>query len=244
MSHIETPGLEINFLFRNIRDDVLRATQREQEPFVYGSLSKDAIYFKAPAPLTTAAPLGPAADEVMWDFLKDTNDAAALKRFVDQFPKSTKRSEAERRVAALAVEAAKAAARRRATAARSHARCSSSCGGWAASTASSTATSIPRPGHALRNFGKLAALKLPDDLSLDAVKAVRSFDKRVCPLVCQAGERADGERCVRIGCPAGQVLKDGACVAERAGGTTARPAAAPKAGGAKCFTFQGRQYCE
>ena len=81
-------------------------------------------------------------------------------------------------------------------------------------------------------------------LSLDAVKAVRAFDKRVCRLVCQAGERADGERCVRVGCPSGQVLKDGACVAERASSPAARPAPAPKGGGGKCFTFQGRQYCE
>jgi uncharacterized caspase-like protein len=29
LRHIETPGLESNFLFRNVRDDVLRATQRE-----------------------------------------------------------------------------------------------------------------------------------------------------------------------------------------------------------------------
>ena len=49
LSHVETPGLEINFLFRNVRDDVLRATRREQEPFVYGSLSRDAIYLKPPA---------------------------------------------------------------------------------------------------------------------------------------------------------------------------------------------------
>jgi hypothetical protein len=78
------------------------------------------------------------------------------------------------------------------------------------------------------------------------VKAVRAFDKRVCPLVCQAGERADGERCIRIACPSGQVLKDGACIAERAPSPAARPGTpAPKGGtGAKCFTFQGRQFCE
>lgn len=49
LRHIETPGLELNFLFRNVRDDVIRSTNREQQPFVYGSLSKDAIYLKPPA---------------------------------------------------------------------------------------------------------------------------------------------------------------------------------------------------
>jgi hypothetical protein len=48
LRHIETPGLEISFLFRRVRDDVMAATKREQQPFVYGSLSKEEIYLKEP----------------------------------------------------------------------------------------------------------------------------------------------------------------------------------------------------
>ncbi|TYL92732.1 caspase family protein [Bradyrhizobium rifense] len=44
LRHLETPGLEISFLFRRVRDDVMMATKREQQPFVYGSLSKEEIY--------------------------------------------------------------------------------------------------------------------------------------------------------------------------------------------------------
>lgn len=101
--HLETPGLEINFLFRNVRDDVLRATQLRQEPFVYGSLSRDAIYLKpAAVPIPgTAVPAARPADEVMWDLLKDTTDANALKRFIEQFPASARRVDAERRIAAI-----------------------------------------------------------------------------------------------------------------------------------------------
>src|ERR1700694_2310439 len=47
LRNIETPGLEISFLFRNVRDEVMSATKREQQPFVYGSLSKEAIYLKS-----------------------------------------------------------------------------------------------------------------------------------------------------------------------------------------------------
>lgn len=43
LKNIETPGLEIRFLFANVRDDVMAATNREQQPFVYGSLSKERI---------------------------------------------------------------------------------------------------------------------------------------------------------------------------------------------------------
>jgi hypothetical protein len=46
LRNIEKPGLEISFLFRNVRDEVMSATKREQQPFVYGSLSKEAIYLK------------------------------------------------------------------------------------------------------------------------------------------------------------------------------------------------------
>ncbi len=48
LNHIEEPGLEINFLFRRVRDDVRNKTQRQQEPFLYGSLSAELLYFKAP----------------------------------------------------------------------------------------------------------------------------------------------------------------------------------------------------
>ena len=45
LHHIEEPGLEINFLFRRVRDEVRSKTQRQQEPFLYGSLSSEPLYF-------------------------------------------------------------------------------------------------------------------------------------------------------------------------------------------------------
>ncbi len=44
LRNIETPGVEVTFMFRNVRDDVMEATANEQQPFVYGSLSRRAIY--------------------------------------------------------------------------------------------------------------------------------------------------------------------------------------------------------
>lgn len=44
LHNIETPGVEVTFMFRNVRDDVMQATANEQQPFVYGSLSRRAIY--------------------------------------------------------------------------------------------------------------------------------------------------------------------------------------------------------
>jgi tetratricopeptide (TPR) repeat protein len=43
--HLHTPNLEINKLFRLVRDDVLAATGRRQEPFLYGSLPGEDFFF-------------------------------------------------------------------------------------------------------------------------------------------------------------------------------------------------------
>ncbi len=55
LRHIETPGVEVTFVFRNVRDDVMEATRNEQQPFVYGSLSRQAIYLAAPPPPGSAS---------------------------------------------------------------------------------------------------------------------------------------------------------------------------------------------
>jgi tetratricopeptide (TPR) repeat protein len=46
IKHITEPGLEINLLFRKVRDDVYTRTAKQQEPFTYGSLPAQAFYFK------------------------------------------------------------------------------------------------------------------------------------------------------------------------------------------------------
>ncbi len=47
LQHLETPGLEISFVFRRVRDDVMEATGGAQEPIVYASLGREEIYFIA-----------------------------------------------------------------------------------------------------------------------------------------------------------------------------------------------------
>jgi uncharacterized caspase-like protein len=46
LAYLEEPGLEINLLFRRVRDEVRQRTQRRQDPFVYGTLGRDLLYFK------------------------------------------------------------------------------------------------------------------------------------------------------------------------------------------------------
>jgi membrane-associated protease RseP (regulator of RpoE activity) len=59
LKNLERPGLEVRFLLAAVRDDVMAATKREQQPFVYGSLSQDMIYLGAPADAGTNSPPRP-----------------------------------------------------------------------------------------------------------------------------------------------------------------------------------------
>lgn len=62
LRNIETPGVEVTFMFRNVRDDVMEATRNAQQPFVYGSLSRKAIYLAGqPQPDATAVEQANAA---------------------------------------------------------------------------------------------------------------------------------------------------------------------------------------
>lgn len=304
LKHLETPGLEINFLFRNVRDDVLEATRRAQLPFVYGSLSRDAIYLKAALPVM-APPVaqGPAADEVVWNLVKDSRDPAQLARFVSEYPTSSFRRDAETRIASLNAEVGqrpgadevvwnvvkdsrdpaqvnrfviefprspfRAEAEKKLAALKAEQDASKAAAQSAAQSAAAMERSelarslqfeLKRVGcfddavtgefgaparEALNKFAKFASVRIakPGEISSDTLSLIRKFDKRVCPLSCRTDEKAEGERCVRIVCPAGQIIAKGACVAD----PNKQAAPAPERsvpGGSKCFTFNNRRFCE
>jgi hypothetical protein len=104
LRHLEDPGLEIEFLFRDVRDDVMNATNNEQQPFVYGSLSSEQIYLQEPAPVVVAAASTEVvsdAGEIAWTFLHGTFDVGTLRRFVTAFPSSKRLDDAKARITAL-----------------------------------------------------------------------------------------------------------------------------------------------
>jgi uncharacterized caspase-like protein len=89
--------------------------------------------------------------------------------------------------------------------------------------------------------------------SLDALDAVRGKSDRVCPLICGKGQRVEGDRCVAISCGSGSFLNSsGSCEkrpepAPKPRTATQEPAPQPRSaspGGAKCFSFNGKSYCE
>ena len=89
--------------------------------------------------------------------------------------------------------------------------------------------------------------------SLDALDAVRGKSDRVCPLLCGKGQRVEGDRCVAISCGSGSFLNSsGSCEkrpepAPKPRTATQDPAPQPRSaspGGSKCFSFNGKSYCE
>ncbi|MGO8908164.1 MAG: caspase family protein [Bradyrhizobium sp.] len=84
---------------------------------------------------------------------------------------------------------------------------------------------------ALELFNKNAKTQFDIKLaSLDALDAVRNKPDRVCPLICAKGQRAEGDRCVQIGCGSGTFLNSsGSCEKRREPAPRARTATYPSA---------------
>jgi formylglycine-generating enzyme required for sulfatase activity len=107
LHNIASPGLDLRIAFGRVRDEVLKATNRRQEPFVYGSLGGSVVSIvdapKIPPPLPT--------DEIVWNAVKDLSYPAIFDDFISKFPASQRLSDAVLRRDELKKQAAAAAAR-------------------------------------------------------------------------------------------------------------------------------------
>lgn len=111
LRQIETPGLELNFLFRNVREDVLKATNARQEPVVYGALPSAEIFLR-PAENAVEGPSvlrdpNPAASA--WAATQNTTSVAVLEDFIRQFGGTPYASMAQARLGEMQREIAAAA---------------------------------------------------------------------------------------------------------------------------------------
>ena len=96
LKHLTTPGLDLRQAFGLIRDDVMKATDNKQEPFVYGSLGGATVTLVPAAPVVQqVAPQGaltqPAANpqaEVRRDYelALQLNNRQAWEAFLQQYP--------------------------------------------------------------------------------------------------------------------------------------------------------------
>jgi formylglycine-generating enzyme required for sulfatase activity len=128
LAHIADPGLDIRLLFADVRREVSQRSHGAQTPETSDSL-EGRFAFKAaavtaapepppvtpspvtatpatalpvtPPPVTPQAPAGPLPDEVAWSIVKDTRQVEELRRFIEQYPASGRRHDAEARLGAL-----------------------------------------------------------------------------------------------------------------------------------------------
>ncbi|NND50172.1 MAG: hypothetical protein HKN60_07955, partial [Rhizobiales bacterium] len=91
LKYLEEPNLEINLLFRKVRDAVLSATDGTQEPFTYGSLSSREFYFvntdSQGGSEDVAEPLpGVSAEDALWAAVERSGTFGAFETYLAQFP--------------------------------------------------------------------------------------------------------------------------------------------------------------
>jgi hypothetical protein len=102
--------------------------------------------------------------------------------------------------------------------------------------------------RALSSFNDNAGTRLDVKIaSIDALDVVKARPGRVCPLDCERGTRASGDRCVKITCDSDEILgSNGTCRPRPPRVVTRQERRAPAAssGRGRCFTFNGRQVCE
>lgn len=111
LQHLETPQLEINFLFREVRDAVMKNTNRQQQPFTYGSLGSKRIYLNQGDGSTVARPAPPkqqpaqqpaqnngALELALWNEVKNSNDATMLGIYLQRYPSGVFAAVARQRI--------------------------------------------------------------------------------------------------------------------------------------------------
>jgi len=104
LRYLELPGLDINLMFRKVRDDVLSHTNRRQQPFIYGSLPSKPIYLTERSislPPVEVKNEVPPADETIWSTIKDSTDKSLFLDFLNRFPSSIHAKEAGAKLKSL-----------------------------------------------------------------------------------------------------------------------------------------------
>jgi uncharacterized caspase-like protein len=241
---IVKPGLEAVAMFRRVQLRVRSAIG--QEPWLgFGALGE--VHLAGPAPPAMQSPPTPSYEQQAelshWSAVSNSNDRGVVQTYLDRYPHGAFADLARALIAKLQREEEQRTAVVRTepgeiVRALQHELKRVGCFGG-------TVDGQFDPGTraAFAEFAKLAVVSAASaEPDLEMVRLVRRFDKRVCPLKCAAGEKIEGDLCVRIACAAGQMMKNGACVEAPIAKESANPS--PKPQGKNCFAFEGRKFCQ
>lgn len=181
-------------LLKDTTDDT--ALRRFIAQYPDSPLRKDAeAQVAALAAAEATKPVPPSPEEIAWKLVKDSSDPDQLRRFVEQFPNGADRSAAEERIALVTTTPAKAPAANLPDPhelARTLQFELQRVGCFIGSVNGEFDDATKAAWH---KFLRFASISLPDDVSSEAINAVRGINKRIC-LTCAHGQHADGERCI------------------------------------------------
>jgi uncharacterized caspase-like protein len=120
VDHLAKPGLDLRKAFGFVRDDVLKATNNTQEPFVYGSLGGNDVTLvpAAPAPVAAAPVDQDAGMRRDYEFALQISSKPVWDAFIDKHPSGFYTALAKAQRDKLAAEAARIEATNKAKAAQ------------------------------------------------------------------------------------------------------------------------------
>lgn len=103
------PDLEVGLMMRQVRDEVLGATNGQQEPFVYGSLSAEQIFLNearglsivAPEGTSTSGPTADAAEIAYWQSISQGSNVDELETYLTLYPSGLFSNLARSRIARM-----------------------------------------------------------------------------------------------------------------------------------------------
>ncbi|MHA1164808.1 MAG: caspase family protein, partial [Alphaproteobacteria bacterium] len=205
---IEEPGVEIGFMFRRVRDLVLKATGQRQEPFTYGSLGGTPIYLKTPQKTADTKKSSESEDRI-------SNLRRELDELKRQFNQGkTSDSDVEKKSEAIVIAKAESKTRENASVKK-------------------TATKDKAPEQ--KGSSTQAEFSAPVDSTKkgnDGSQIVASAQPNPTKLEKDAGAATGGPQVVAPQCPPGFTLSGGQCIRMGAGpGPRPQPVPQPRAGG-------------
>jgi hypothetical protein len=120
VNHLAKPGLDLRKAFGFVRDDVLKATNNAQEPFVYGSLGGDDVTLVpgAPSPAAAAPVEQDATMRRDYEFALQISSKPVWDAFIEKYPTGFYTELAKAQRDKLAAEAARIEATNKAKAAQ------------------------------------------------------------------------------------------------------------------------------
>lgn len=102
LDNIATPDIEVRQMLSRVRGAVLAATDGRQVPWDHSSLTGDFFFVARGLALVEPSPAAPALPDreaLFWDTIKQSNDPADFRAYLEQFPEGTFAALARNRLA-------------------------------------------------------------------------------------------------------------------------------------------------